>query len=66
MVEIDHGDGFVTRYAHLDSISVAIGDVVAQGDAIGTLGSSGNCSTPHLHFELRIDGIAYNPRYYLD
>lgn len=66
MVELDHGDGFVTRYAHLGSAAVAIGDVVAQGDTIGTLGSSGNCDTPHLHFELRIDGIAYNPRFYLD
>lgn len=66
MVELDHGDGFVTRYAHLGSAAVAIGDAVAQGDTIGTLGSSGNCDTPHLHFELRIDGIAYNPRYYLD
>ncbi len=66
MVEIDHGDGFVTRYAHLASASVAIGDAVSAGDAIGTLGSSGNCKEPHLHFELRIDGIAYNPRYYLD
>lgn len=66
MVELDHGDGFVTRYAHLGSAAVAIGDVIAQGDTIGTLGSSGNCDTPHLHFELRIDGIAYNPRFYLD
>lgn len=66
MVEIDHGDGFVTRYAHLDAIAVAIGEVVAAGDVIGTLGSSGNTGAPHLHFELRIDGIAYNPRYYLD
>ena len=66
MVEIDHGDGFVTRYAHLASASVAIGNAVSAGDAIGTLGSSGNCKEPHLHFELRIDGIAYNPRYYLD
>lgn len=66
MVEIDHGDGFVTRYAHLASASVAIGNAVSAGDAIGTLGSSGNCKEPHLHFELRIDGIAYNPHYYLD
>ena len=65
MVEVDHGDGFVTRYAHLDSIAVSIGDTVAAGDKLGTLGASGNCREPHLHFELRIDGIAYNPRYYL-
>ena len=66
MVEIDHGDGFVTRYAHLGSIIVGIGDEVETGEPIGTLGSTGNSRTPHLHFELRIDGVAYNPRYYID
>ncbi len=66
MVEIDHGDGFVTRYAHLQSIAVSIGDTVAAGDVIGALGGTGNAVEPHLHFELRIDGIAFNPRYYID
>jgi len=66
MVEIDHGNGFVTRYAHLQSASVALGESVAQGDEIGRAGKSGNCEGPVLHFEVRIDGIAYNPRFYLD
>lgn len=66
MVEIDHGNGFVTRYAHLSGVRVSLGDVVRQGDAIGTTGCSGSCAHPLLHFEIRVDGIAYNPRFYLD
>lgn len=65
MIEIDHGGGFVTRYAHLDSAIVKLGDGVVQGQQIGMLGDSGNCDTPHLHFELRINGEAYNPRQYI-
>ena len=65
-VEIDHGDGFVTRYAHLSEATVAIGDTVEAGAVIGKMGQSGNAEEPHLHFELRIDGVAYNPRYYLN
>ncbi|MDO4567727.1 MAG: peptidoglycan DD-metalloendopeptidase family protein [Clostridia bacterium] len=66
VVELDHGDGFVTRYAHLGEILVEVGDEVASGDVIGLVGATGNCDAPHLHFELRIFGRAYNPRYYLD
>jgi len=65
MIEIDHGGGFVTRYAHLSAINVALGATVAQGDVIGLAGSTGNCKSAVLHFELRCDGIAYNPRFYL-
>lgn len=66
MLEIDHGSGFVTRYAHLDSASVAPGDTVSQGQTIAAAGSSGNAEEKTLHFEIRVDGIPYNPRYYLD
>lgn len=66
MIEIDHGNGFVTRYAHLQSAAVELGQTVVQGDVIGAAGMSGNCKKPVLHFELRVDGIAYNPRFYLD
>ena len=66
IIEIDHGEGFVTRYAHLSRFSVAPGDKVAKGQIIGKAGDSGSCTEAHLHFELRIDGIAYNPRYYLE
>ncbi|NCB30471.1 MAG: hypothetical protein EOM66_03605, partial [Clostridia bacterium] len=65
MVEIDHGEGFTTRYAHLESAAVALGDQVLAGQVIGRAGQSGNAETVHLHFELRIHGEAYNPRYYL-
>ena len=65
MVEIDHGGGFVTRYAHLGSVCVDIGDVVEQGQKIGEMGSSGRCEGVRLHFELRIDGEAFNPLYYI-
>ena len=60
------GYGNVTRYAHLSRFSVAPGDKVAKGQIIGKAGDSGSCTEAHLHFELRIDGIAYNPRYYLE
>ena len=66
IIEIDHGEGFVTRYAHLSQFSVAPGDKVAKGQIIGQAGDSGNCAEAHLHFEFRIDGIAYNPRYYIE
>lgn len=66
MLEIDHGNGFVTRYAHLDSASVAVGDKVEQGQVIAAAGTSGNVDEKTLHFEIRADGVAYNPRYYLD
>lgn len=68
MVELDHGNGFVTRYAHLDQVIVEIGDMVQAGDVIGTMGRSGNpeYDAASLHFELRVNGEAYNPRQYLD
>lgn len=65
MVEIDHGGGFVTRYAHLAQAFVSLGQSVAQGETIGMVGATGNADAPMLHFELRVDGIAYNPRFYL-
>lgn len=65
VVEIDHGDGFLTRYARLSGSLVKAGDRVEQGQVIGTAGEleSGGFG---LHFELRIDGFAFNPRYYLN
>lgn len=62
MVEIDHGEGFVTRYACLGAIAVAVGDWVEAGQIIGTLTGE----NAFLHFELRINGEAYNPRYYIN
>jgi murein DD-endopeptidase MepM/ murein hydrolase activator NlpD len=60
-VILDHGDGLTTLYAHLSAVTVADGDAVAAGDVIGLAGSSGNSTGPHLHFEVRRDGIAEDP-----
>lgn len=65
VVVLDHGDGSETRYAHLSSYSVAAGDVVRQGDAIGGVGSTGASTGPHLHFEIRLNGSAVDPLPYL-
>lgn len=64
-IEIDHGNGFLTRYAHLGSALVKLGDAVEKGDEIATAGAESYGEKGGLHFELRIDGFAFNPRYYL-
>lgn len=61
MVEIDHGLGFRTRYAHMDKILVTKGDAVRTGDQIGTVGSTGRSSGSHLHYEIRVRGYAVDP-----
>jgi murein DD-endopeptidase MepM/ murein hydrolase activator NlpD len=60
-VVIDHGGGLSSLYGHLDTVVVASGDIVAAGQVIGTVGSTGNATGPHLHFEIRRDGIAEDP-----
>jgi murein DD-endopeptidase MepM/ murein hydrolase activator NlpD len=52
LIVIDHGTGWQSAYAHLSGVGVYCGQSVAQGDVIGALGSTGNSSGPHLHFEL--------------
>jgi murein DD-endopeptidase MepM/ murein hydrolase activator NlpD len=61
LVVVDHGGGLETRYAHLASMSVAVGDRVAAGGAIGAVGSTGRSTGPHLHFEIRRDGKSVDP-----
>ncbi|MGB3386733.1 MAG: M23 family metallopeptidase [Pseudaminobacter sp.] len=61
MVEIDHGGGFATRYAHLSKITVKEGQKIAKGEVIGKAGSSGRSTGPHLHYEVRHNGTAVNP-----
>jgi murein DD-endopeptidase MepM/ murein hydrolase activator NlpD len=61
MVVIDHGSGWQSLYAHLSSFNVACGAAVYQGGVIGGMGSTGNSSGPHLHFELRVESSRVNP-----
>lgn len=64
-VEIDHGDGLVTRYGHLYRILVRVGDTVLPGQAIATVGSTGRSTGPHLHFEILREGRQVRPDLYL-
>ncbi len=61
-VIIDHGGGLTSLYGHLNTVVVVTGDYVDAGEVIGTVGSTGNASGPHLHFEIRRDGIPEDPR----
>lgn len=65
MVKIRHSNGYVTYYAHMSSILVSVGETVNQGQQIGKIGSTGNSTGPHLHFELRINGSPVNPMRYI-
>lgn len=65
LVVIDHNNGWVTMYEHLDRLGVACGDSVNQGAQIGTAGTTGNSTGGHLHFEVRIGGTPVNPLDYL-
>jgi len=66
VVEISHGNGLVTRYAHMSAFHSHVGQEVAPGDVIGAIGSTGRSTGPHLHFEVRINGRAVNPRPFLE
>ncbi len=65
MVEIDHGNDLVTRYAHASKILVKVGDVVLRGSKIAEVGSTGRSTGTHLHFEVRLRGVAQNPARFL-
>lgn len=65
LIVISHGNGVQTYYAHCNSISVSAGQKVSQGEVIGKVGSTGNSTGPHLHLEIRVNGVAYNPQNWL-
>jgi murein DD-endopeptidase MepM/ murein hydrolase activator NlpD len=65
MIDIDHGNDLVTRYAHLSKLLVKEGDVVQRGRRIALSGSTGRSTGPHLHFEVRFRGVAQNPAKFL-
>jgi murein DD-endopeptidase MepM/ murein hydrolase activator NlpD len=65
LVVVDHGNGLATAYAHASAILVGVGQQVAQGETVALVGSTGNSSGPHLHFEVRVNGTAVDPLLYL-
>ncbi len=64
-VDIDHGAGLMTRYAHARKLFVKAGDIVHQGDKIAEVGTTGRSTGPHLHFEVRIDDVPHDPMKFL-
>ena len=65
MLEIDHGNGLMTRYGHTSRIQVKVGDLVKRGQVVANVGTTGRSTGPHLHFEVLVDGIPQDPQRFL-
>lgn len=65
LIEVDHGEGLLSRYAHLSRIDVPVGKLVRRDELIGAVGSTGRSTGSHLHFEVRMLGVAQNPALFL-
>lgn len=65
-IEVDHGNGLMTRYAHMSRFAAQLGQSVKSGDVIGAIGSTGRSTGPHLHFEVRLNDQPLNPRPFLE
>ncbi len=65
LLEVDHRNGYITRYGHNDKLLVKVGELVKQGQVIATMGSTGRSTGPHVHFEVLKDGKSINPHKYL-
>jgi murein DD-endopeptidase MepM/ murein hydrolase activator NlpD len=65
MVEIDHGNGLISRYGHMSKIDAEVGETITRGMTIGYVGSTGRSTGPHLHFEVRLNDKPINPRLFL-
>jgi murein DD-endopeptidase MepM/ murein hydrolase activator NlpD len=65
VLEIDHGNGVSTRYAHCSEIEVPMGALVQRGQRVARVGNSGRSTGPHLHFEVLLDGVPQNPARFL-
>ena len=65
MLEIDHGNGLMTRYGHTSKILVKVGDLVKRGQVVADVGTTGRSTGPHLHFEVLVDGIPQDPQRFL-
>jgi len=65
LVKIDHGSGLETRYAHASKIVVKVGERISKGQVIAKVGSTGRSTGPHLHYEIRLNEVALDPRKYL-
>ena len=66
MIEIDHGNNLITRYAHASKVLVKKGDLIKRGQKIAEVGTSGRSTGPHLHFEVLVQGVPQDPQKFLN